>query len=440
MQIDSSSKKHLAKPVIIIIGILVVLFIIGLIPKIGQIIELKKMHEETTGAIPVVHVVNAKPAPTTESMVLPGNISAIQYATLFARVDGYLTKRMVDIGDRVKAGQLLAVIATPEIDEQLNQSKADLAEARAGLQKAQADLKEAIAQQISAEADVEKTKANLNYATVTAKRWQSMCTRGAVSEQSRDEKVRALEAQTAELAASQANEKALEAKVVAAQYQVKVAKATVVAREANVKKYQAQQGFQNVTAPFDGVITERKVDPGALITAGSSTSNLELFQMAKIDVLRIYVSVPQRFARYLKAGMQADILVPEFPDQVFPGIITNVSGALDPNSRTLQTEIHIKNKDEVLLPGMYAQVKITGLRDYPCIQVPGTTIVTKSDGQYVVIIKDNKAHYQAIDIGRDFGNDVEIKTGLAANDVVVISPSDDLLEGEPVEPVKITEP
>ncbi len=408
------------------------LFAFGLLPRLERQNELKKAHDETVGAVPTVHTVLARPADHTESIVLPGNVGAIQYTTIYARVDGYLTERLVDIGDQVKKGDVLAVIDTPTVDDQLAQAKADLLKARAGTETAEANLKEAIAKQATAEAAVVKAKANVDYATVTAKRWQDMCERGSVSQQSRDEKVRLLDATSAELDEQKANLKAAIATVAANKADLKEANANVLAKKAEVDRYAAEQGFQKVYAPFDGVITLRKVDPGALITKGSQSSNLELYQMAKIDSLRIYVSVPQRIARYLSTGMTADVLVPEFPERKFMGLVTNVSGALDPNTRTRQTEIKIENKDHALLPGMYAEVKIGALRAAPWIRVPGTTIVTRTDGLFVVVVKDGKVHYQPITMGRDYGDEVEVKVGLQGGEVVAVSPSDDLREGDSV--------
>ena len=275
----------------------------------------------------------------------------MQYATIYARVDGYLKKRYVDIGDQVKTGQLLAEIETPTVDQAVAQALAGLEEARAKLKNEQANLKQAEEKKKAADSEVDKSKADLDYARITATRWQNLVERGAVSQQSRDEKVRMLESMTASYAAQNDNDRAAIAAVVAAQASVEVAKSAINAKLAEYKKEQAQQSFQKVVAPFDGIITLRKVDPGALITSGSSTTSLELFQLAKVEVLRIYVAVPQRIARYLKAGMDAIILPSEFPDRNFVGKVTNVSGALDSNTRTRQTEIHVNNPDHALLPG-----------------------------------------------------------------------------------------
>lgn len=434
-------QKSGSSGVVIFIVVLVLglgaLFVLGLLPRMEREKELKKMHEETVGAVPIVHTVVSHPAKESESITLPGNVGAILYTTIYARVDGYLSQRLVDIGDQVKKGDLLAVIDTPTVDDELAQANADLLKAKADYETSEANLKEAIAKQATAEAGIVKAKANVDYATVTAKRWQDMCQRGSVSQQARDEKVRLLDTTTAELAEKDADLRAAIAQVEANRAEVKTAKASIVAKQASVARYRAEQGFQKVYAPFDGIITARKVDPGALITKGSMSSNLELYQMAKIDKLRVYVSVPQRVARYLKVGMEADLLVPEYPERKFVGKVTNVSGALDPNTRTRQTEIKIENEDRALLPGMYTEIKMTTLRQKPWIRVPGTTIVTKTNGLFVVVVDNDKVHYQPIEMGRDFGDEVEIKVGLKGGEKVVISPSDDLREGEPVKAVPL---
>lgn len=388
-----------------------------------------------SGDMRTVRAVMSQTAPFEETGVLPGNIDAIQNASIYARVDGYLKRRLVDIGDKVKAGQLLAEIDTPTIDEELAQAKADLAEARSNLATANSKLDESTAQLKAAQSQVERAKAEEEFASVTADRWKNMASRGAVSLESKDEKVKNYKAYSATVVTSMAEEKASEAAVATAKSNVETAKAAVVAKQAAVNRYTAQQSFKYVLAPFDGTITLRKVDPGALITSGSQTSSLELFQIAKIDTLRIYINVPQTFASFIKAGLSADVKVPEFPGRIFKGKVTNISDALDPSTRTRQTEVQIDNRDHTLLPGMYAQVKLAVERTEPWIRVPGTALVPLSDGMYVVLARDNKAHYQKVEIGRDFGDEIEIKHGLKINEQVIVSPPVDLQENEPVQTI-----
>ncbi len=421
----------------IIGGIILVLFGVGFIPKLIERRDLLHRTEQLGSEIPVVQTVVVEPAPFVESLTYPGNIEAMQYATIFARVDGYLKSRMVDIGDQVKEGQLLAEIDTPTIDEELAQSQADAAQARAQLVSAKANLKEAKAKDQSVEAEVKRVNADQEFAAVTANRWVNMAARGAVSFQSRDERTTALTAQTASLEAARAQKRASDQSVLASESQVTVASANVTAKLAAVARYQAEQAFKFVRAPFDGVITFRKVDPGALITAGSQSANIELFQMAKLDIMRIYVHIPQSVSRYLATGQPAELYISGYPDRVFRGTVTNVAGALDQQTRTRQTEVKIANPDHALLPGMYAQVKVTAQRPEPWVRVPSNAVIPRGNDLEVVVVKDGKAHYQKVVLGRDFGDEMEIKAGLKGNETVIISPEDDLREGDEVKSVNI---
>jgi RND family efflux transporter MFP subunit len=419
--------------VLIVIGCIIGgLFVTGLIPKLMEKHELADRAEQLGSEKPVVQTVLVAPAPFEESVTLPGNIGAMQYATIYARVDGYLKNRLVDIGDHVKAGSLLAEIDTPTIDEEIEQALADVLQAKAQVKSAQATLKESKAQDETAAAQIERAQADQTYAAVTADRWQNMSSRGAVSIQSRDEKNRALAAQNASLEEAVAQKKAVDQKVAASAAQVEVARANVEAKNAMLAKYKAEQAFKYVLAPFEGVITSRKVDPGALIASGSQMQNNELFQMAKLDILRIYVDVPQGMSRYLHPGLKAQVSVSQYPERTFDGVVTNVAGALDPQTRTRRTEVRVKNPDHVLLPGMYAQIKLSAMRPDDWVRVPSNAVIPHGNDLEVVVVKDGKAHYQKVIVGRDFGELLEIKAGLGNGDVVVVSPPDDLREGDAV--------
>ena len=435
-QITKPGKPRLV--VFVIAGVILTFFLLGILPRLVRNMELEKMYRQTKGAVRSVHTVVASPAPFEETGLLPGSIDAIQYISLYARVDGYLKSRLVDIGEKVKTGQLLAEIDTPTLDSQVLEAKASLVRAQAGLISSKSVLQEALAKLVAAKAQVDRAKADEDYANVTANRWKTMAGKGAVSLQSRDEKVRSYLSSVAILSATQADEKASEEAVATARSQVNVAKAEVQAKQADLNVLLAQQSFKYVRAPFDGTITLRKVDPGALITSGSGSSNLELFQIAKIEKLRIYINVPQAFARYLKEGQDANVLVPEYPERAFSGRISNISDALNPSTRTRQTEVRIDNYDHALLPGMYAQVRIKAERKEPWIRVPGTALVPLQNGMFVVVVENGKAHLQQVSIGRDFGDEVEIKAGLKPSAVVIVSPPVDLQEGEPVQPMPST--
>ena len=436
-QYSRRAKGNVFVVLLVLAAIAAVLLVIGFIPKLKENKTLTRKEEEAASAVPVVRTVKITPAPFDESASLPGNIGAMQYATIYARVDGYLKNRVIDIGDTVKEGELLAEIDTPTIDEEIAQALADLSQSRAQLISAQSKLKEARAQAQTAAAQIKKAEANQSYAAITADRWDNMSSRGAVSLQSRDEKNRALASQNAALEEAHFQKVAADEAVYSAAAQVMVAQAGVMSRQAALDKFKAQQAFKYIKAPFAGVITVRKVDPGALITAGSQSANMELFQLAKLDVLRIYIDAPQTVARYLHPGQKAELTTSSFPERTFLGTVTNVSGALDPQTRTRQTEIKINNQDHSLLPGMFAQVKLTVRRPDLWVQVPSSAIIPKDGDLDVFLVKDGKACLQKVVIGRDFGDVIEIKAGLSQGQEVIVSPPDDLRQNDPVKPAEI---
>lgn len=424
--------------VLFVLGaILAVLFVVGALPKLKDKRSLNAKEEENASAVPAVQTITVKPADLDESAKMPCNLGAMQFATIYARVDGYLRGRLVDIGDHVKAGELLAEIDTPTVDEEISQAQADLLEAKAQEASAMANLKGSRAEVESVEADIKKVKTDQSYAAVTADRWGHMADEGAVSLQSRDEKMRALGSQNAALEAVQAKKRVAQQQVQAAMAQVKVAQAGVAAKKAILNKYKAQQSFKHVLAPFDGVIVSRKVDPGALITAGSQSQNQEIMQLAKLDVLRSYINVPQSISQHVKPGQTAELTVTSYPGRKFLGTVTNVSGGIDPQTRTRQAEIKIDNFDHALMPGMYAEAKLTAVRSNQWVQVPSSTVIPKNNTMQVVLVKDGKAHFQEVVLGRDFGDTIEIKSGLTSGDTVIGSPPDDLREGDAVQPAKL---
>lgn len=428
------SQAQVIGVVVAILLVLATLFYFGVAPRMERSKALTVAYDETAGAARVVQVIPSKPASDVESAVLPGNISAIQNVSINSRVDGYLKERNVDIGDHVKAGQVLAVIDTPDLDQQVLQAEADLSQALASLETSKVDLKEAQANLAKAKAEVAKENAFLEYASVTAQRWKTLCEHGSVSVQSRDEKVERFKSAQADVSAAVAQQRASDENVNAARSKIVVSQATVKAKKAAVGRFLAQQKFQKVLSPFNGIITARYVDPGALIQAGNMTNKQELYQMAKTNPLRIYIQVPQRISRYLHTGMTAQVSVPEFPERTFNGKITNIAGALDATSRTMQTEVRIDNTDNSLKPGMYSEVNVSTTRAAAWIDVPGNAIVVRPEGTFVVIVKDDKAHYVPISVGRDFGSSVEVRSGLTGNEQVIVNPDDDLKEGEAVKP------
>jgi RND family efflux transporter MFP subunit len=355
-------------------------------------------------ALPSVNVVPVERSSSRSELILPGNIEAVTEAPLLARASGYVKSRYADIGDRVKAGQLLAEIEAPELDQQVKQAKASLDQASSSLEQAAANLQQG--------------QANEQIAQTTARRWTSLQGRGVVSRQEND--------------TYQAQWEAQKASVHALEKAVAAARSNVGASEANLSRLQEMQGYKKVIAPFAGVITLRNVDVGTLITEGSTL----LFRIAQTDRLRTYVNVPQAEAGAVHVGQPAFLTVADRPQRKFTGTVTRTANSLDPSTRTLLTEVQVPNGDGALMPGMYADVDLATPRQDPPLLIPGDTLVVRSDGTQVALVTANKTvHFQSIQLGRDYGDKVEVLQGLEAGQDVIVNPGDAIRENAKVNPV-----
>jgi len=384
--------------------LVVAAFFAGYIPLRERLTLIRSDAAAQATALPRVDVITVGRASTLSELDLPGNIEAITEAPILARADGYLERRMVDIGDRVVAGQPVAEIAAPELDEQVRQLKAALQQAREGLEQALANL--------------EQGKANSELARITAERWAQVVARGAVSRQENDQYQAQYQAQVAGV---QSLEKA-----VAAQ------RSNVAQAEANVAHIDEVQGYRLVKAPFAGVVTLRNVDVGALVSAG----NTMLFRIAQTGTLRIYVNVPQTNASTIRPGQAARLKVSNLPGREFTGTVVRTANALDPASRTMLVEVQVPNADGALLPGMYAQVQLSDARVYAPLVVPGDSLQIGADGTKIALLRaDHTVHFQPIEVGRDYGDKLEVLSGLSEGDTIIPKPGDTVREGVKVEPV-----
>ena len=352
-------------------------------------------------ALPVVNTTRARLSDPVNVIELPCSIQAVTEAPVLARADGYLKRRTADIGDRVRAGDVLGEIEAPELDQQVQQARAAVLQARAAVEQTRASL--------------EQGRATQALAKVTAQRWGNLLARGAVSRQENDTFQAQFSAQTANV---QALEKTVQA-----------SESNLSAVEANLARLEQMQGYKIVRAPFAGVITLRNTDTGALIAAGQTL----LFRIAQTDVLRAYINVPQSFSGIVRAGSKAGLTVSEHPGRVFEGRVARTANALDGASRTQLAELRIPNPGGVLMPGMYGQVRVETARAARPVLVAGDTIVIRPDGPQVAVVRDAAVRFQKIQIGRDFGHDVEILAGLAEGDVLVVNPGDNVREGGKVE-------
>jgi RND family efflux transporter MFP subunit len=412
------------------------LLVFGALPRFMQQQQLVQHHHKQLAQIPSVSVLVAQNAPPVQEFTLPGSMQAIQDALIYARVSGYLRARYVDIGNQVHAGQTLADIDTPELDKQVQAAESAVEQAKANLDSAKEALGKEKADLHSAEANTRKAKTDLKYFTVEVGRYEQLAGMGAVSLEQRDTRLQAYEAGVSNLDALTATERSAQASVNTANAAVHVAQAALNNAKAQREQVEATRSFKKVTAPFDGIVTQRNVDAGALVTSGSNTTNTVLFEVAKTDTLRIFVYVPEQFVPFIQQGEQTLVNVQEYPGRDFTGTVAHVAGGLDQTSKTLQVEIHIPNADHKLLPGMYARVRFEAPAQNSLTVIPATTVQTRPDGSYVYSLDEqNRVHMHKVEIGRDLGGQFEIARGLQAGQRVIVNPSDELQEGLLVKPV-----
>jgi RND family efflux transporter MFP subunit len=338
--------------------------------------------------VPNVRVAQIRPSDGIMIVSLPATTTAFEAANIFARTSGYIEKRHVDIGDQVKAGTLLAEITAPELDHQISQARATLAQYQATLH---------------------QTEASHELARVTNARDSSLVTKGWLTQQQGDNDRLTLAAQEAAVGVAQSN---------------------ISAQEAQLKVLGQEKSYQRVIAPFDGVVTQRYIDNGSLVQSGSTL----MYTMMHSDVIRIQLYVPQDEAIGVEPGVKAEVHVPEIPDRVFSGTVTRIARALQPGSRTLLTEIDVPNPDGALSPGIYCIVDLKIPRKTPSFVVPANAIIFDQTGLHVALVRDGIVHLQKISIARDFGKEVLVEHGLKRGDTVILNPTVDLSEGNKVAP------
>lgn len=414
------------------VGVFALFVFAGVWPRVVRNREAVAIASSAATTVPSVSAKTAKVASASSEVLLPGSTEAINVASIYARANGYVRQRFVDIGSVVKAGQVLAVIESPEIDQELAQARATVESARAAVEQARANLEQSKAGVLHARAVLDQATANEQIATTTDQRWTRLVDKGVLPKQSGDERRSAFLASQAESAASRAGLATAEANVISRTADLRAAEANVQAQIANVRRLEQLQGFQQVTAPFDGVVTARNVERGDLVTAGSA-GDRNLFTVSQAKTLRMQINVPQSYAVDLKPGQLAEIVIRERPGQKFTGAVARTAESLDASSRTLLVEVQIDNRNGSLLPGMYAQVKFTVPRTQNVVVISADSLVVNSQGTRVVVMSpDKRVRYVPVSVGRDLGPDVEILSGLKGGEQVISNPPDSLVDGQEV--------
>ena len=363
---------------------------LGVWGKISQQQQVAATAEQARDVVPSVRVATVEASPGTVSVTLPGTTAAFAAANIFARATGYISKRNVDIGDHVKAGELLAQLAVPELDDQISQNEATLDH-----------LKSMLAQ----------AEANRKLQQVTRGRDAPLVEKGWVTRQQGDVDVQNLKGQEAAVAAAQHN---------------------VTAQENQVKQLHQQRDYASVVAPFDGVITQRNVDVGSLVQ-GNATSGTFMFEIMQEDVIRVSAFVPQDAAFGVAPGVDAVVRVPELPDREFPGTVTRIADALQPGTRTLLTEVDIPNPDGALTPGIYCTIELHIPRKTPSLSVPADAIIFNRNGMQVAVVSNGRAELRKVNVKRDLGTRVEVDTGIKAGDQMILNPPVTLVDGSKVQ-------
>lgn len=366
---SSSSVRRFA---VVTTLVFILLLVVGIVPRALRSRALRAEVTASGASVPAVTTVVAHRAALTSDVTLPGTIQALHETSIYARSNGFVRRWTVDLGGRVRAGQVLAEIETPEVDQELSQARANLAQ----------------------------VQANVGLTRATLQRWNDLVKDSAATQQELDEK-------QAAFTAASANENA---------------------GKANVQRLVEMQRFGRVTAPFDGIITARQVEVGTLVSAGGGSGSRPLFTLAQADTVRVFVNVPAPYAASIAPGRSAEIVVQELSHGV-RGIVARTANTIDPATRTLLTEVDAPNRDHVLMPGMYAQVRFSVDRAKPPLIITANALVIRSTGPQVALVRAGHVHLQTVELGRDYGKDVEVVSGLDDGAEVIVNPSDDIVEG-----------
>jgi RND family efflux transporter MFP subunit len=358
----------------------------GIVPRVARRARMDREALAAASDVPHVRVAKAERSTAPSALALPGSVQPLQEASMYARASGYVRKWYVDIGAEVKKGQVLVDLDVPDLEEELREARASANQARAG---------------------IAQSKTQLEFAKTTNIRYASLEDSGVVSRQQVDQYSSAQDVQQAGLLAAQA---------------------ASGSAEASLRRLEALRSFATIGAPFDGVVTFRNAEVGQLVVTGTGAGQA-LFKVAEVDIIRVFVNVPQLYVAGIKVGMDAPMTIREAPGRTFPGKVARTSNELDLATRTLLTEVDIPNADRALVSGMYAQVSFDVKRQDRPIFVPATAVIFDANGTRAAVVRDDVVHWQKVDIGADLGDRLAIATGLAEADMVAVTPSERLVEG-----------
>ena len=374
-----------------------------------QALSAESANQTEDAATPAVTVTRVRIAPSDATVEIPGQTAALQETPVYTRTDGYLKQRYVEIGQKVKKGDVLVELDTPDLDQQIDQARATLAQSKAALAQFQANA--------------QAMESTSKLAQLTAGRTKSLFDQGVLARQDSDNATAAADTAAANFHAAQEN--------------VNAQNSVIAANDANIRRLIEQKKYARLEAPFDGVVTYRNPmasDVGTLITSGSGTNVREVVRVSQIQKLLVNVSVPQNYAPLIHEGQTASLQLQEFPGRIFPARVQNTGSSLDPATRTMQTLLLVDNSQEVLLPGMYVTVRFALPHRVNVLRLPSEALMVGTEGSRAAVVGDDgKVHLRKITLGRDYGNEVEVTSGLLESDRVVLNPGDNIREGVTVE-------
>ena len=415
--VASQAPAHKKSPAGLLI--LLVLVFIVLAGAIAYELSQRKTQEQalasaasktSDGATPAVDVALVHAAASEATVEIPGQTMALLETPIYARTDGYIRLRTVEMGDRVKKGQLLIELDTPDLDQAIQQARATFAQSQAALAQQQANL--------------QASQSSLKLSTVTAQRYHTLMDQGVMSKQDNDTAQAAMES-------GQAN-------VNAANEAVRAQQSTIASNEANLNRLLEQKKYARMEAPFDGIITYRNTkssDVGTLISSGSASSNAEILRVSQIQTMRVFVDVPQSYAPEIRLNQPAGLVFEEFPGRVFQARVSSTTASIDPQTRTMLTALTVDNSNGELLPGMYTKVRFRLPHTVNVLRLPAEALIFRTEGPHAAVVgPDHKVHLHKLTLGRDYGPEVEVTSGLNAGDMVVLNPTDVIHEDALVEP------
>ncbi len=415
--------------------LMTLLLVIGIVPRLRHRSELFAQVREQEQALPSVTVAKPHLSEATSELTLPASTQALQETIIYARTSGYVRRWYAGMGVKVKQGQLLAEIDVPEADQEFHEARQQTTEAQQTVEQARAKLAQAQAGHEQAQAALKQAQTNLALARVNLDRSKSLVEQGVVSRQDLDDKQAIFDARQADVEAAQANVRVRLATVKAQESAIEARQSSVSARQANQQRLAERKSFERVVAPYDGIITARNLEVGALINSSGSLANGNgLFRIARPDTIRVFINVPQTYLAVMQPGLDAEVEVKELSQQKFRGKVVGTSHSIDPASRTLMVEVRIPNPSWELLPGMYVNVNFALPSAHRALLIPVSGLSATADGTQVLVVRsDQTVHTQKVVVGRDLGREVEINSGLNETDVVITNPTDALHEGTRVQ-------